>query len=36
MFTTETLQATLAKVFFVFIVRFVKHKSVKIFDIHVM
>ena len=35
-FTTKTLQAILTKVFFVFILCFVKHKSVKIFDIHIM
>ena len=35
-FTTKTLQTTLAKVFFVFIFCFVKHKSVKVFDVHVM
>ena len=35
-FTTETLQTTLAKLFFVLILCFVKHKSVKIFDIHIM
>ena len=33
--TTKTLQTTLAKVFFVFIFRFVKHKPLKIFDVHV-
>ena len=35
-FTTKALQTTLGKVFFVFIFCFVKHKAVKIFDIHVM
>ena len=35
-FTTKTLRTALANVFFVFILRFVKNKSVKIFDIHIM
>ena len=35
-FTTKTLQTTLTEVFFVFIPCFVKHKSVKIFDVHIM
>ena len=34
-FTTKTQQATLAKVSFVFIFCFVKHKSVKIFDMQI-
>ena len=33
--TTKTLQTILAKVSFVFIFRLVKHKPVKIFDVHV-
>ena len=33
-FTTKTLQTTFAKVFFVFIFCFVKHKYVKIFDVY--
>ena len=36
MFTTKTLKTTLAKEVFVFILCFVKHKSVKIFDAHIM
>ena len=35
-YTTKTLQATLAKVFVVFILCFVKHKPVKIFDVQIM
>ena len=35
-FPTKTLQTNVAKVFFVFISCFVKHKSVKIFDVHIM
>ena len=35
-FTTKTPQTTLAKILFVFILCFVKHKSVKIFDIHIL
>ena len=34
-FAAKTMQTTSAKVFLVFIFRFVKHKSVKIFDVHV-
>ena len=36
MFTTKTLKTTLEKVFFVFILCFMKHKSVKVFDVHIM
>ena len=35
-FTTKKLQTTSAQVFFAFILCFVEHKSVKIFDIHIM
>ena len=35
-FTAKTLLTTFAKVFFVFIFCLVKHKSVKIFDVHIM
>ena len=35
-YTTKKLLTTFTKVFLVFIFRFVKHKSVKIFDIHIM
>ena len=34
--TTKTLYTTLPKVFLVFLFCFVKHKSVRIFDVHVM
>ena len=34
-FAAKTMQTTSAKVFLVFIFRFVKHKSVKIFDVHI-
>ena len=35
-FTTKTLWTTFAKVFFVFIFRFTKHKSVEIFNVQMM
>ena len=35
-FSTKTLQKTFAKVFFAFVFCFVEHKSVKIFDVHIM
>ena len=35
-FTTKTLQTTFAKAVFVFVFCFVKHKSVKIFGVHIM
>ena len=35
-FTTKTPQTTFTKIFFVFICYFVKHKSAKIFDVHIM
>ena len=35
-YTTKKLLTTFTKVFLVFIFRFMKHKSVKIFDIHIM
>ena len=35
-FTTKTLKTTFAKAFFVFILCFVKHKYVKIFDVHII
>ena len=35
-FAAKTMQTTFGKVFLVFIFHFVKHKSVKIFDVHIM
>ena len=35
-FTAKTLQTISAKVFFIFVFRFVKHESIKSFDVHLM